>query len=68
MNLDLLVRWLEKVKKYVDGQNPAPVYPIIYKVYTYQAVQDFVHQQYVDSLKWSFDGDLPWLGMMRSLL
>ena len=32
----------------VDGWNPANVvYPIIYKVYTSQVVQDFFHQQYL---------------------
>ena len=39
-------------KHTVDGQNPAPVEMVVYqyipftRFYTYQAVQDFVHQQY----------------------
>jgi len=47
----------------VDGQNPAPVEMVIIllftRFYTYQVVQDFVHQQYVYVFQMIFPALVP---------
>ena len=47
----------------VDGQNPAPVemviIPLFTRFYTYQVVQDFVHQQYVYVFQMIFPALVP---------